>query len=295
MFAISAPTAGRYAARYLLVGLALALVATLVLIVSSVQTRGNVLGRSIPNKRALAVAIVAGVVLSLAVGGVLLQLTNYLTTIERFGPVRMILTISPFGPGILVGGLLAGRLTGPLGARNLISAGLALMGLALVGIAFISPTLSYWWLILPFFLFGLGFNMANTCVLDTILSLVAYDLAGAAAGVNEAVGRIGGAIGPLFTGTLLIQFGGLLYLNKLQAAGLTPAQIAQARDALNMTLRNTTPPNVPPEVLQRLVASYQAAYTTGLHATILLVAAVCLVGAAFVWLVMPKRVAAPKN
>jgi MFS transporter, DHA2 family, methylenomycin A resistance protein len=295
MFAISAPTAGRYAARYLLVGLALALVATLVLIVSSVQTRGNVLGRSIPNKRALAVAIVAGVVLSLAVGGVLLQLTNYLTTIERFGPVRMILTISPFGPGILVGGLLAGRLTGPLGARNLISAGLALMGLALVGIAFISPTLSYWWLILPFFLFGLGFNMANTCVLDTILSLVAYDLAGAAAGVNEAVGRIGGAIGPLFTGTLLIQFGGLLYLNRLQAAGLTPAQIAQARDALNMTLRNTTPPNVPPEVLQRLVASYQAAYTTGLHATILLVAAVCLVGAAFVWLVMPKRVAAPKN
>ncbi len=171
MFAISAPTAGRYAARYLIAGLAIAVVATLVLIVSSVQTQGNALGRSVPNKRALAVAIVAGVVLSLAVGGVLLQITTYLTTIARYGPVRMILTISPLGPGILVGGLLAGRLTRPLGARTLISAGLALMGLALVGIAFISPTISYWWLILPFFLFGLGFNAANTCVLDTILSL----------------------------------------------------------------------------------------------------------------------------
>jgi MFS family permease len=293
LFAISAPTAGRYAARYLIVALALAVVATLVLIVSSVQTQGNALGRSMPNKRALAVAIVAGVVLSMAVGGVLLQLTNYLTTIERYGPVRMILTISPFAPGILVGGLLAGRLTRPLGTRTLIGAGLALMGLALVGIAFISPTLSYWWLILPFFLFGLGFNLANTCVLDTILSLVARDLAGAAAGVNEAVGRIGGAIGPLFTGTLLLQFGGLLFLKRLQAAGLTPAQIAQAREALNLTLRNTTPPNVPPEVLQRLLAGYHAAYTTGLHDTILLVAAVCIVGAAFVWVVMPKHVAEP--
>lgn len=291
MFVISAPTAGRYAARYLLVGLGIAVVATLVLIVSSVQTRGNVLGRAMPSKRALAVAIVAGVVLSMVVGGVLLQLTNFYTTIARYGPVRMILAISPFGPGILIGGLLAGRLTRRLGVRTLISAGLALMGLAVAGIAFISPTISYWLLILPYFLFGLGFNLANTCVLDTILSLVANDLAGAAAGVNEAVGRIGGAIGPLLTGTLLLEFGGLLFLHRLQAVGLTPAQIAQARDALNMMLRNTAPPNVAPDVLQRLLAGYRTAYTTGLHNTLLLVAAVCVVAAAFVWLVMPKRVA----
>jgi MFS family permease len=293
MFAISAPTAGGYAARYLIVGLAIAVVATLVLVVSSVQTQGGAFGRQMPNKRALAVAIVAGVVLSVAVGGVLLQLTSYLTTIERFGPVQMILVISPLGPGILVGGLLAGRLTPPLGVRTIISAGLALMGLALGGVALISPTLSYIWLIVPFFLFGLGFNAANTCVLDTILSMVAHDLAGAAAGVNEAVGRIGGAIGPLFTGTYLLQFGGLPFLNRLQAAGLTPAQIAQARDALNMMLRNTTPPNIAPDVLQRLTAGYRAAYTTGLQHTILLVAAVCLVSAALVWFAMPKRIVEP--
>lgn len=295
MFVISAPTAGRYTLRYLLIGLGIAVVATLVLIVSSVQTRGNVLGRSMPNKRALAVAIAAGVVLAMAVGGILPQIANFLTTIERFGPVRMILTISPLAPGILLGGLLAGRLANSLGARTLISAGLALIALALIGIAFISPTISYWWLILPFFLFGLGFNLANTCVLDTILSLVADDLAGAAAGVNEAVGRLGGAIGPLLTGTVLIQFGGLLFLNRLQAAGLTAAQIAQARDALNTMLRGTTPPNVPPEVLQRLLAGYHAAYTTGLHDAILLVAVICAVAAVLVWLVMPKHVAESVN
>lgn len=291
MFAISAPTAGRYAARYLLAALAIAVVATIVLIVTSVQTRGNALGRSMPNKRSLAVAIVAGVVLSLVVSGVLLQITNYLTTIMRYGPVRMILTISPLAPGIVVGGLLAGRLTRRLGERTLIGGGLALVGLALVGISFISPTISYLWLILPFFLFGVGFNMANTCVLDTILSLVSKDLAGAAAGVNEAVGRVGGAIGPLFTGTLLIQFGGLPFLNRLQAAGLTPAQIAKARAALDTMLRNTTPQDISPDVLQRLLAGYHAAYVTGLHTTILLTAAVCAVGALFVWVVMPTRFA----
>jgi MFS family permease len=293
MFAISSVTAGRYAARYLFVGLAIALVATIVLIVLSVQTRGDALGRTLPNKRALAVVIVTGVVLSIVVGGVLLQLTNFYTTIDRYGPVRMILAISPVGPGILVGGLLAGRLMRPVGARTLISASLALMALALVGLSFISQALSYWWLILPTFFFGLGFNTANTCVLDTILSLVARDLAGSAVGVNEAVGRIGGAIGPIFTGTLLINYGGLVYLNRLRAAGLTPTQITQARDALNMMLRNTTPPNIAPDILQRLLASYHAAYTTGLHDTVLLVAALCVVSAAFVWLVMPKRVAAP--
>jgi MFS transporter, DHA2 family, multidrug resistance protein len=293
MFAISSLTAGKYTARYLIVGLAIAVVATMVLIVLSVQTRGDALGRTLPNKRALAVVIVAGVVLSVAVGGVLLQLTNFYTTIDRYGPVRMILAISPLAPGILVGGLLAGRLMRPVGARTLVSASLALMGLALVGLSFISPALSYWWLILPTFFFGLGFNTANTCVLDTILSLVARDLAGSAVGVNEAVGRIGGAIGPIFTGTLLLNYGGLLYLNRLRAAGLTPNQITQARDALNMMLRNTTPPNVSPEILQRLLASYHAAYTTGLHDTFLLVAALCLLSAAFVWLVMPKHVAEP--
>lgn len=293
MFAISAPTAGKYAARYLILGLAIAVGATLVLIVMSVQTQSNVFGRSLPNKRALAVAIVAGVVLSIAIGGVLPQLVNYFTTIDKYRPVQMILTISPLGPGILVGGLLAGRLTRPLGIRALISMGLAAMALAVLGCAFISTTISYWWLVPPFFLLGLGFNLANTCVLDTILSLVAHDLAGAAAGVSEAVGRIGGAIGPLLTGTLLLQFGGLLYLNTLQAAGLTPAQIAQATDALNMTLRNTTPSNVPPEVLQQLLAGYHVAYTTGLRETLLIVAALCAVAAIFVWLAMPKRIAEP--
>lgn len=293
MFAISAPTAGSYAARYLILGLAIAVVATLVLIMMSVRTQGNALGRSMPNKRALAVAIAAGVVLSVAIGGVLPQLVNYLTTIDRYGPVRMMLMISPLGPGIVVGGLLAGRLSRPLGIRALISIGLAAMGLAVLGLTFISPMIAFWWLALPFFLLGLGFNMANTCVLDTILSLVAHDLAGAAAGVSEAVGRIGGAIGPLLTGTLLLQFGGLLYLNELQVAGLTPSQIAQARDALDMTLRNTTPPNVPADVLQRLMAGYHAAYTTGLHDALLLVAALCAATALFVWLAMPKRVAEP--
>jgi len=293
LFAISSVTAGKEAARYLIAGVGIGVVATLVLIVLSVQTRGDALGRKMPNKRALAVAIVAGVVLSLAVGGVLLQLTNFFTTIDRYGPVRMILAISPFGPGILVGGLLAGRLTRPLGVRSLISGSLALMALAIAGISFISPTISYWWLILPFFFLGVGFNTANTCVLDTILSLVARDLAGAAAGVNEAVGRIGGAIGPLFTGSLLLQFGGLLFLGQLRAAGLTAAQIAQARNALDMMLRNTTPPTVAPDVLQRLLAGYHAAYTAGLHTTMLLVAALCMAAAAFVWLVMPKRVAEP--
>jgi len=293
MFAISAPTAGKYAARYLIVGLAIAVGATLVLIVMSVRTRGNTIGRSLPYKRALAVAIAAGVVLSVAIGGVLPQLVNYFTTIDKYGPVQMILTISPLAPGILVGGLLAGRLTRRLGIRALISMGLAAMALAVLGCAFISTTISYWWLVLPFFLLGLGFNLANTCVLDTILSLVAHDLAGAAAGVSEAVGRIGGAIGPLLTGTLLLQFGGLLYLNTLQAAGLTPAQIAQAKDALNMTLRNTTPSNVPPDVLQRLLAGYHVAYTTGLRDTLLIVAALCAVAAVFVWLAMPGRIAEP--
>ena len=293
MFAISAPTAGAYAVRYLILGLAIAIIATLVLIMMSVRTQGDALGRSMPNKRALAVAIVAGVTLSIAIGGVLPQLVNYFTTIDRYGPVRMILTISPLGPGILAGGLLAGRLSRSLGIRALISIGLAAMSVAVLGVAFISPTISDWWLAFPFFLLGLGFNMANTCVLDTILSLVAHDLAGAAAGVSEAVGRIGGAIGPLLTGTLLLQFGGLLYLNQLHAAGLTPSQIAQARDALDTMLRNTTPPNVPPDVLQRLMASYRTAYTTGLHDALLLVAALCAVAAVFVWLAMPKRVAEP--
>jgi predicted MFS family arabinose efflux permease len=261
--------------------------------VLTVQTRGDALGRSMSNKRALAAAIVAGVVLSLAIGGVLLQLSNFFTTIERYGPVRMILAISPVGPGILVGGLLAGRLTGRLEARVLISGNLALMALASAGISFVSPTISYWWLVAPIFFFGLGFNMANTCVLDTILSLVARDLSGAAAGVNEAVGRIGGAIGPIFTGTLLLRYGGLPLLNQLKAAGLTNAQLMQARSALNAILQNTPPPNVAPALVQRLVAGYQAAYVMGLHYTILVVAAVCLVSAVFVYFIMPQHVAAP--
>ena len=292
MFALSAVTAGSYALRYLFIGLGIAVVATVVLIVLTVQTRGDALGRSMPHKRALAAAVVAGVVLSMAIGGILLQLTSFYTTIDGYGPVRMILAIAPVAPGILAGGLLAGRLMGQLGARVLISGSLALMALASAGISFLTPMISYWWVIGPIFFFGLGFNLANTCVLDTILSLVARDLSGAAAGVNEAIGRIGGAIGPIVTGTLLLRFGGLLFLTQLKAAGLTDAQRAQARSALNAMLRNT-PPNVSPEIVRRLLASYHAAYVTGLHHTILVVAAVCLVSALFVWLVMPQHVAAP--
>jgi ABC-type iron transport system FetAB permease component len=62
-----------------------------------------------------------------------------------------------------------------------------------------------------------------------------------------------------------------------------------------MMLRNTTPSNVSADVLQRLLAGYHAAYVAGLHAALLLVAAVCVVAAVFVWLAMPKHVAEPEK
>lgn len=285
---------GVYDSRYIFVALGVGVVGLLTLTWLAITTHGQALGSSLPNKRALTIAVIAGVIIALVFGGILIQFVNFFLTIQHRRPLLMVLSIAPVAPGLLLGGLLVSRYANRVGARTLISGGLAIMGLSAAALSFITPDISYVWLWLPIFFLGLGFNLANTSVIDTLLGLVSRDLAGAAAGITESVGRIGGALGPAVSGVLLLRLAGIPFRQRLEAAGLTSAQIQQAANALNDVLQNTEA-TIPKAILDRLVEGYREYYATGLGQALLIAAAACLVCAALVRFGMPKHTAAPEK
>jgi hypothetical protein len=154
------------------------------------------------------------------------------------------------------------------------------------------PRISYLWLFVPILLLGLTYSLVNTYVVDIVLNLVPRDLAGSAGGISEATGRIGGTIGPIVTGVLLLRFGGDLFTARLRGARLSPAQIQQAIAAVNRVLQSLYPGASVPDFsgqLRALVVGYAQAYTGGLARVFLVVAALCLLSAAAVWVGLPQR------
>jgi predicted MFS family arabinose efflux permease len=298
LFALSGLVYGPYAAIYLLVGLVVGVIGLGVLIWLAILTRGAALGRELPFKRALSIALAIGVIINVAFAGAVTQLVNFFLSIQLDRPVVMALKLAPLGVAILGGGLLAARLAGRFPIRHILSVALLVMALAVAALAVVNPRIAYGWLLVPILLLGLTYSLVNTYVVDIVLNLVPRDLAGSAGGVSEATGRIGGTIGPIVTGALLLRFGGDLFTARLRGVGRSSAQIKQAIAAVNKVLQSIHPGASVPDLtgeLRTLIVGYAQAYTAGLARVFLVIAALCLVSAVAVWVGMPQRPASASS
>jgi MFS family permease len=118
---------------------------------------------------------------------------------------------------------IAGALSDRIGARPLMTLGLALQAVALGWMALTSdPTIAYGWLVGPFLMAGVGMALVFPSVANLVLGSVRPQEAGQASGANNAIRELGGVLGVATLAAVFSRYGGYASPQDF-ADGMAPA------------------------------------------------------------------------
>ena len=154
--------------------------------------------RSVPFSGASAIAVCAFA----SLGGFLFLNTLYLQDVRRLSPFHAGLYTLPLAAMALIFGPLSGRLVGRRGARpSLVIAGFALTISSLM-LTHLTPTTSLGYLLLTYFIFGLGFGLVNPPITNTAVSGMPATQAGVASAVASTSRQVGATLGVAVVGAV---------------------------------------------------------------------------------------------
>jgi EmrB/QacA subfamily drug resistance transporter len=146
--------------------------------------------------RAFSAGNAASFLLTAPLFGAVFFMAQYLQTALGHGPLGTGLRMLPWTVTLSLCAPLAGALVDRIGARPFVIAGLFLQGAGMGWIALIAePGLAYDRLIAPLVIAGCGVSMAIPAVQAAVVSSVAPEAIGKAAGVNSMMRQLGGVFG----------------------------------------------------------------------------------------------------
>ncbi len=140
---------------------------------------------------------------SFALIGVTIYFATFFQVVQDRSTLASGLSVLPLGLGVMVAAPTAGRLSGRIGPRAPLVAGLAMATAALVLLARVragTPELQIWPALL---LAGLGAGMALPTTTVVVVAAVAPERAGMAVAINNTVRQTGQALGVAVTGTII--------------------------------------------------------------------------------------------
>jgi DHA2 family methylenomycin A resistance protein-like MFS transporter len=145
-------------------------------------------------RRAFSVANAVASVMNLCTLGLLFLVTQYLQTVQDRSAFAAGLALLPLFLPLMLLIPLAGRLTGRLGPRRPMVAGLVLTGAGFAVLVGLGTDSSYWTLLPALLLWGCGLGVLTPAVVAAAVSAV-KDRSGLASAVNNTARQAGGAVG----------------------------------------------------------------------------------------------------
>jgi EmrB/QacA subfamily drug resistance transporter len=217
-----------------------------------------------------------------SLAGFIFLITQYFQLVRGFGPLSTGARILPVATSIAIASVAGGLLAPRVGTRAVVTTGLLMFGGAMAWVSTAEVGTGYWTVIVPqMVLMGLGMGLITTPATESIMLVLPPARAGVGSAVNDATRELGATLGVAVVGSLFSSvYGARLADSAFAAAG--GARLEQAKDsvAVAIGLSRSDP---------RLVAAAQDSFMAGLHAGCLLVAALCLAGAAVAALTLPGR------
>ncbi len=141
--------------------------------------------------RLFAFACAANALNGLARGAVLSVLIFFLQGPYGLDPLRAGIMMAPFGAAFMLVGPVSGHLSDRYGSRGLATAGLLVSAVGLVGLATVVSSTSYWVLAVYMALMGGGSGLFSSPNTNAIMSSVAPEKRGTAAGINAMLMNTG--------------------------------------------------------------------------------------------------------
>ena len=209
-----------------------------------------------------------------ALFGTIFFLTQYLQSVLGYEPLKAGEAIIPVSVGLILAAPVAAKLTVRVGPRPIVTAGLALVaaGLALLSTAEVGT--GYGLIAAVLVLMGIGMGLAMTPATEALMSALPKEEAGVGSAMNDTVRQIGGALGVAVLGSLLTSG----YRGDMDGA----PEAAQDSVGAAVGIAESTGNDA-------LAAAAQSAFVESMSSTVLVAAAVALLGSAVAWFVMPRK------
>ena len=217
-----------------------------------------------------------------AMFGAIYFLTQYLQLVLGFSALEAGVRILPVAAGLVIGGPLSAKLSGRIGAKVVVAAGLTLVASALFLMTQFEVGSGYGIVAAAFVLLGIGIGMAMTPATDAVMGSLPLAKASVGSAVNDAARTTGGAFGVAIMGSIMSS----VYRGDMESIGGGAA----AQDSLSGALG--TAAGIGGEAGARLAVTAQEAFMSGMHAAVLVGAAIALTGALVALLFLPAREAA---
>jgi len=217
-----------------------------------------------------------------SLAGFIFLITAYFQLIRGYDPLSTGARILPVAVSIAVASVAGGVLAPRWGTRSVVTTGLLLFGAAMTWIGVSAVDVSYATVVVPqMVLMGLGMGLVSTPATESILLVLPPARAGVGSAVNDATRELGATLGVAVVGSLFSS----VFSSRLGSsafAQLPESQLANAQESVTTAIGIG---QSRPELLEAARESFM----TALHAGTLLVAAVCLLGAAVAAVALPGR------
>ena len=225
-----------------------------------------------------------------ALFGSIFFLTQYLQFVLGYGTLTAGLAISPVALALMVAAPTAPVLTKRFGYKAMVATGLTIVAGGLVLLSTATVDSGYGLILAVIVTMGVGMGLAMTPATDSIMGSLPREKAGVGSAVNDTTREVGGALGVAILGSLLAA-GYHSSMDSSAAVHALPTQAASvAHDSLGGAVQVAGQLGT---AGQSLVADAPHAFVNAMSSTVLVAAAVAVVGAlvALIWL--PARAEAP--
>jgi len=244
---------------------------------------------SLFKNRGYAVSLTAVSLSFFAMSGVTFSLPFYLQILRGYGTLQAGFCFIPFALGQLLSAPRSAKLVNRFGYRPVMTTGLLIVTVAQFGLARLGLTTSVWFVLLDFFLFGLGMGAVIAPASTVMQSVLPLNRVGAGSAVQNTVRQVFGAFGVAVIGTILAT-----RYAAAAAASLAPLPAAARGTAsqsvvlTKVVLDKAKAAGMPASVHDQIQHGAYQAFLMSSHFTTYISATVVLLAAIVVGFLLPK-------
>ncbi|MGH2748564.1 MAG: MFS transporter [Actinomycetota bacterium] len=226
-----------------------------------------------------------------AMFGTFFLLTQYLQVVRDYSPLEAGLRTFPMALTMMVAAPVSARVVERLGARRVVSAGLATVATGLMLASTIGVTTPYVWLAAVLVVMATGMAMTMAPATASIMSSLPMRKAGVGSAWNDTTRELGGALGVAVLGSLAAS----QYTSSLQGSiGPVPGNVAAAAEA-SVGAAVQISAQLPGALGDGLAAAARSAFVDAMGLALLVAGAVAFVASVLVGRYLPALAAADQR
>jgi EmrB/QacA subfamily drug resistance transporter len=218
----------------------------------------------------------------LAMFSLFFVLTQFLQYVKGYSPLAAGVRGLPFAAVMIVVSPRSADLAAKLGARRVVSSGMAVLAAGLVAMSFIAIDTPYWYVAVCLMIMAFGVGLAMPSLSTGIVQSVPFHKAGVGSAVNDTTREVGGAVGIALVGSVVTS----IYRDHLSPAlaALPPELADVARDNVGKALAvaEQAAAVVGEEQAAQLTTAVRQSFVDGAHVALRISAALVLAATAVV-------------